>query len=239
MNKNLIKIASIVLFTTLQAQNQTSVVEMMQKDGITNVVGWSNYDEDSDKDGVLDVKDKCPNTPEGAQVDENGCVIDSDKDGITDDLDKCPNTPEGVKVDKNGCEIIVSYQFNFALNSYKIDKKYYPEIEKLAKLLKENPDIKIEIQGYTDNLGEARYNLELSKKRAEALKNILVNKYKIDTNRIKTIGFGMKYPIADNTTPEGRAKNRRVIVLNITNKSTPTTPPLDEEKEDLPVNYVK
>ena len=51
MNKNLIKIASIVLFTTLQAQNQTSVVEMMQKDGITNVVGWSNYDEDIDKDG--------------------------------------------------------------------------------------------------------------------------------------------------------------------------------------------
>lgn len=60
---------------------------------------------DKDKDGVIDKLDKCPETPEGVQVDENGCPVDSDKDGVADYLDKCPNTPEGVQVDENGCPV--------------------------------------------------------------------------------------------------------------------------------------
>jgi outer membrane protein OmpA-like peptidoglycan-associated protein len=60
---------------------------------------------DSDKDGVPDKLDKCPNTPPGVKVDANGCPLDSDKDGVPDYLDKCPDTPAGVKVDANGCPI--------------------------------------------------------------------------------------------------------------------------------------
>ena len=60
---------------------------------------------DSDKDGVPDYLDKCPNTPIGEAVDANGCPLDSDKDGVIDSADKCPDTPAGVKVDKNGCPI--------------------------------------------------------------------------------------------------------------------------------------
>jgi OOP family OmpA-OmpF porin len=60
---------------------------------------------DSDKDGVPDYLDKCPNTPSGVAVDKDGCPIDSDKDGVPDYLDKCPNTPAGVAVDKNGCPL--------------------------------------------------------------------------------------------------------------------------------------
>jgi len=306
MNKHLIKIASIALFTMLQA-NSTSVAEMMQKDGVKNVVGWIDYEKDSDKDGVADYLDKCPNTPKGVEVDENGCALDSDKDGVADYLDKCPNTPKGVEVDENGCaidsdkdkipnyldkcpntpngiivdkygcaldsdgdeiadsfdkcpntpkgvkvnkygcpldddgdgvpnyldkcpntkqnvkvnnqgcEIIVTYIFNFKFDSYKIEKKYYPEIKKLADTLKENPNIKIEIDGHTDNIGSKEYNYQLSLKRANALKNILINEYKIAPKRIKIKGFGATKPIASNKTPEGRAKNRRVVVINITN----------------------
>ena len=58
---------------------------------------------DSDKDGVHDYLDKCPGTPEGCTVDKDGCPIDSDKDGVIDCLDKCPGTPEGVAVDRDGC----------------------------------------------------------------------------------------------------------------------------------------
>jgi outer membrane protein OmpA-like peptidoglycan-associated protein len=58
---------------------------------------------DSDGDGVPDARDKCPNTPRGAKVDEKGCPRDADGDGIADGLDKCPNTPQGVKVDPTGC----------------------------------------------------------------------------------------------------------------------------------------
>jgi len=60
---------------------------------------------DSDKDGVADYLDKCPGTPAGVAVDKNGCPRDSDKDGVPDYLDKCPGTPAGVDVDKNGCPL--------------------------------------------------------------------------------------------------------------------------------------
>ncbi|HEY6008132.1 MAG TPA: thrombospondin type 3 repeat-containing protein, partial [Geobacteraceae bacterium] len=60
---------------------------------------------DSDKDGVTDDKDKCPNTPAGTKVDAQGCPLDSDKDGVTDDKDKCPNTPAGTAVDAQGCPL--------------------------------------------------------------------------------------------------------------------------------------
>jgi outer membrane protein OmpA-like peptidoglycan-associated protein len=60
---------------------------------------------DTDKDGVADYLDKCPDTPAGEAVDATGCPVDSDKDGVVDSLDKCPNTPAGVKVDKNGCPV--------------------------------------------------------------------------------------------------------------------------------------
>ena len=60
---------------------------------------------DEDGDGVYDGLDQCPNTPRGAKVDVNGCPIDSDKDGVYDGIDRCPNTPSGVKVDRNGCPL--------------------------------------------------------------------------------------------------------------------------------------
>ena len=60
---------------------------------------------DSDDDGVADYLDKCPGTPSGVAVDKNGCPLDSDKDGVTDNVDKCPGTPSGVTVDKNGCPL--------------------------------------------------------------------------------------------------------------------------------------
>ncbi len=64
-----------------------------------------NLFKDSDEDGVLDSKDKCPNTPKGVKIDAFGCEIDSDGDGVSDSKDRCPNTPKGVKVDKEGCPL--------------------------------------------------------------------------------------------------------------------------------------
>ncbi len=70
--------------------------------GILYAFGGSK---DSDKDGVSDAKDDCPNTPIGAKVDKKGCPIDTDGDGVYDSLDKCPDTPKGAKVDPQGCPI--------------------------------------------------------------------------------------------------------------------------------------
>ena len=170
---------------------------------------------DSDKDRIPNYQDKCPNTPKGVKVDKFGCAIDSDKDGVVDYKDKCPNTPKNMKVNFQGCPILAEYKFNFKYNSFVIEKKYFSKIRKLAKILQNNKFIKIEIQGYTDNKGKSSYNKKLSLRRANFLKNILIYRFKISPDRILVKGFGSSHPIADNSTKEGRAKNRRIVVIQI------------------------
>jgi len=172
---------------------------------------------DTDKDGVIDLIDKCPNTESGVVVDEKGCPLDTDKDGVPNINDKCPDTPLNVKVNFEGCPVIAEFRFNFQFNSSKIAPTYYPQIQKLADILKNNPAIKIEIQGFTDNVGAYLYNKELSLKRANALRDILIKKFHIQQNRISIIGYGSDHPIANNSTPEGQALNRRIVVIDRTN----------------------
>lgn len=170
---------------------------------------------DSDKDGVEDKLDKCPNTPKGVKVDENGCPLDSDHDGVPDFKDKCPNTPEGYSVNEDGCFVAVQLKVLFDTDSAVVKPQYLPEIQKFAEFLKKNPNIKVEIQGYTDSTGSAEYNLKLSQRRAEAIRKILIEKFGISPNRVFAKGYGEARPVASNITPEGKAENRRVIAVII------------------------
>lgn len=170
---------------------------------------------DSDKDGVADYLDKCPNTPERAKVDPNGCPLDSDKDGVYDGLDKCPNSPVGSKVDKDGCEISISLMVFFDTNRSEVKEQYYDEIEKVAKFMKQYPDIKIEIAGHTDSRGSREKNIKLSQERAAAVANVLVKKFGISKDRVSAKGYGPDKPIYTNETEEGRQKNRRVEAVII------------------------
>ena len=141
--------------------------------------------------------------------------LDSDNDGVADYVDRCPNTPLGVAVNHYGCRLITTLRFNFDYKSSKIKKEYLNKIKQLAEFLKLHKLVKIEIDGYTDNKGSQSYNLVLSKQRAEAVKNILVKEYHINPDRIIVKGFGEKYPIVPNTTPQNRALNRRVEIVAI------------------------
>ncbi len=143
---------------------------------------------------------------------------DSDGDGVPDKIDKCPNTPKGLSVNHYGCPVIATLRINYDFDKFKVKKIYYPQIKKIAQILKSNPNLKIEIDGYTDNIGTKQYNLKLSLKRAEAIKNILVNVYKINPKRISVKGFGEDYPLVPNTTSTNRALNRRAEIIDITNK---------------------
>jgi len=169
---------------------------------------------DKDGDGVLDTRDKCPNTPMGTIVDNDGCPlnIDSDNDGVPNYLDKCPATPEGFKVDGNGCATSFTMFINFDIDSAKIPSTFYPEIDKLANFLKEHPDSKVILKGYTDNTGTPAYNLRLSLNRAKAVMKALIERG-VDASRISAKGLGEDNPIASNDTPEGRAQNRRVEAI--------------------------
>jgi hypothetical protein len=103
----------------------------------------------------------------------------------------------------------ILYGVNFDLNKSSLASESYPVLDHAASILNENPDLKVEIQGYTDNLGSEGYNQRLSESRAAAVKEYLVSKG-IEAKRLTTIGMGELNPVAANTTIEGRAKNRRV-----------------------------
>ncbi len=168
---------------------------------------------DSDNDGVADFLDKCPGSKTD-KVDENGCALDSDRDGVADYLDKCPTTPEGFKVDTQGCAVGFTMHVNFATNSARIESKDTPYIDKLVAYMKEHPQTKVRLEGYTDSDGSAAYNLKLSAKRAEAVKKELIARG-IDASRITTKAYGEANPVASNDTAEGKAKNRRVEAVII------------------------
>ena len=163
---------------------------------------------DSDGDGVTDDLDRCPDTPKGVKVDAKGCPLDSDGDGVPDYLDKCPNTPKGATVDARGCwtyAAVVMYDFDSA----EIKSEAYPMLDEAVSILKKNPEIKVEIDGHTDNMGSASYNMNLSERRAKAVMDYLVEQG-IEAERLSAKGLGLTQPIAGNDTEEGRAKNRRV-----------------------------
>ncbi len=108
---------------------------------------------------------------------------------------------------KEGSRVVLKNVF-FATNSFELQKESDVELKALLKLLKENPKITIEISGYTDNVGNEQYNLVLSERRANSVKNWLIENG-IDESRLRAKGYGMANSIADNSTEYGRKQNRR------------------------------
>jgi outer membrane protein OmpA-like peptidoglycan-associated protein len=90
-----------------------------------------------------------------------------------------------------------------------------PTLKEIAAALKDHADLKVRIEGHTDNVGAAADNLRLSQARAAAVKDALIKEYGIDGSRLETAGLGDTKPVADNSTPEGRSSNRRVEVVKL------------------------
>ncbi|MDT7910875.1 MAG: OmpA family protein [Thermocrinis sp.] len=112
--------------------------------------------------------------------------------------------------------LMVRARIHFDFNKASIKKEYIPLLKEVAKVLKENPNINLRIEGYTDDIGTKAYNQKLALKRAMAVKNFLV-KEGINPERIQVVGFGKERYIAENTTPIGRLTNRRAefIVIQV------------------------
>ncbi len=181
---------------------------------------------DADGDGVYDGVDRCPNTPAGAMVDEFGCPLDTDGDGVYDGIDQCPNTPADREVDENGCSRIqagleagrlVLSSVYFQTNSANLLPQSRRILDEVGAALVDRPELRIEIQGYTDSSGAAGYNLNLSDQRARSVFDHLVATFPaLDRTRFTVRGYGEANPIATNDTADGRSLNRRVefVVLN-------------------------
>lgn len=143
---------------------------------------------------------------------------DSDGDGVADRFDKCPNTPAGTVVDGSGCPIkfpetaaaatgdYSAIQFEF--DSYVLKTSSYPTLDKVSQDLRNNNG-SITLAGYASAEGTEAYNLQLSKDRANAVKNYLVNSG-VSANNVNAVGYGEANPVASNATEAGRVQNRRV-----------------------------
>ncbi|MDP4226768.1 MAG: OmpA family protein [Bacteroidota bacterium] len=110
---------------------------------------------------------------------------------------------------------LVCYGIYFDVNKDEVKAESYGTLNDIAKVLKENPDVRIKIVGHTDSDGDNAKNLDLSKRRAASVKKALSGEFGISENRIQTDGKGESEPISPNTTTEGKSKNRRVEFIKI------------------------
>ena len=199
------------------------------RDGFEDADGVPDLD--NDKDGILDVNDKAPNEAEDKDgyMDEDGAPDpDNDNDGILDVDDKCPNEAETMNgyEDADGCpdtkpeiavekgQAIVLDGVNFATGSAKLTPNSKTILDKVVRTMTQNPDLEVEVRGYTDNTGSYSGNMKISKRRAESVKAYLVENG-IDAARISAVGFGPEDPIAPNDTRDGRAQNRRIEFFRV------------------------
>ncbi len=168
--------------------------------------------QDGDGDGVADRSDKCPDTVAGIVVGEEGCEVDSDRDGVVDSRDRCPNTVAGEKVDINGCvipDVVVLKGVTFTFGKSQLTDESSTLLNDVAASLRKNPTMVVEVAGYTDDSGPRLFNEALSQKRANSVVQYLIENG-VASGNLKAKGYGPANPLADNTTAEGRKKNRRV-----------------------------
>jgi OOP family OmpA-OmpF porin len=132
---------------------------------------------------------------------------DSDGDGVYDDIDQCPGTPAGARVNSVGCWVLENVLFDF--DKAVIKPETYPLLDEVVAILNKNPEMTVELQGHTCNIGSQEYNMGLSLRRANAVADYLESKG-ISRDRLTTKGFGFSKPVALNGTEFGRSLNRRV-----------------------------
>ncbi len=194
------------------------------KDGFQDADGCP--DPDNDNDGINDELDRCPLEPEDKDgfEDADGCPEpDNDQDKILDPKDKCPN--EYAETD-DGCPkkyqlVVVTAQkielkqtIFFDFNKATIKSVSFPLLNEVALALKDHPTIRVRVEGHTDSRGGDKFNQRLSQSRAESVRAYLVRQG-ISPDRMEPRGYGESVPIADNRTDAGRAQNRRVEFIII------------------------
>ena len=185
---------------------------------------------DRDKDKIADKDDKCPDEPGVDQMafnpERHGCPLsDRDGDGIYDHEDKCPDEVGVAQPDnpeQHGCpkkyklivikadKIEIKQKVQFATNKARIKRASHALLAEVADAIRNSNLTKVRIEGHTDSVGSARYNKKLSQRRANAVRDYLIEEEGIDPDLLEATGFGEDRPIASNRTKRGRAQNRRV-----------------------------
>jgi OOP family OmpA-OmpF porin len=162
---------------------------------------------------------QAPPPPAPAPAPAPVAPADSDGDGVVDSADRCPGTPRGVAVDASGCPQqgeIALVGVGFETNSDTLTTASRAVLDPVAANLKKYPELQIELQGHTDSVGADKYNLNLSQRRADAVRSYLLSQG-VSPAQVVARGYGESQPVADNSTAEGRAQNRRVVMKVLRN----------------------
>lgn len=136
---------------------------------------------------------------------------DADGDGVVDAQDQCPDTPKRDRVGPQGCSCDVSRQLQFQFDSAELTEADQLVLDELAETLQKLKFVEGTVEGHTDSVGADEYNQALSERRAQSAATYLEGKG-IAAGRLKVVGRGESSPVADNSTAEGRAENRRVVL---------------------------
>ncbi|MDM8514708.1 OmpA family protein [Desulfobacterales bacterium HSG16] len=203
--------------------------------GLSFVIGGDTVDKnkDSDGDGVYDHKDQCPGTPPGVKVDAVGCpeeikaevtpttpvepievepapfieeapvVVAPVEETPTEPI---PDTPTVEKI-----EVVVEFEYDRTI----IRPVYNSQLKAVADFMERHPNSVASIEGHTDSRGSESYNMSLSRRRAVVIKRYLMNNHHVASKRFKLYWYGESRPVADNDTNEGRERNRRSIIISI------------------------
>ncbi|MEK6608034.1 MAG: OmpA family protein [Myxococcota bacterium] len=185
---------------------------------------------DNDGDGVPDGFDECPNKAEDAdgKKDEDGCPdLDDDADGVIDRSDKCPAEQETINGNKDddgcadpgepkailqGADILLVESIRFKGRTAKWVDEAETIVAQVAQIIRANADLKqVRIEAHTDDDGGESENLVLTQKRADALRQRMID-LGVEPARLTAVGYGQARPKGDNATKQGRAANRRVEI---------------------------
>jgi len=198
-----------------QEVNGTKVeIKVVGQEPFTKVCVTDPTNPDTDGDGLSDGDEVLKYKTDPLNPDTDGGTVD---DGVevkrgTNPLDPSDDVPKVIKAEVGKPIVLEGITFN--TGSAEILAESEDILQQALNTLKYYKDMEVEINGYTDNVGKKAYNQKLSLRRAESVKNWLVNQG-IAASRITAKGFGMSNPIASNKTAEGRAKNRRIEFVRI------------------------
>jgi outer membrane protein OmpA-like peptidoglycan-associated protein len=209
------KVAGLVQFNGCEDRDGDGIAD--NKDECPDVAGLAKFngcpEPDTDGDGIVDSKDECPNVAGLASL--NGCP-DRDGDGVADIKDKCPDVAGPVS--NKGCPEVeqkvkerlkeIAGTVKFETGKSVLAKNSYKLLDEVVTILNNYPAYSVSVEGYTDSTGSDAINDKLSNERAKVCADYILSK-EIAADRVSSVGFGSKNPIADNKTAAGRAKNRR------------------------------
>ncbi|MEC9396201.1 MAG: OmpA family protein, partial [Myxococcota bacterium] len=201
------------------------ILEAEDRDGFEDADGCPDFDNDGD--GIRDKEDTCPNDAEDLDgfQDSDGCPDnDNDGDGLVDANDQCADQAETINGfrDNDGCpdekptyvftreKTVVVYSIQFESGSDRLKPESFAVLDEVAKSLAAQPEVRVRIEGHTDDKGDSGRNLLLSQQRALSVANDLVDRCGIDRARLEYEGYGETRPLERDTSEEARAKNRRV-----------------------------